>query len=115
MDHDGVYVVGTDVAAGTYVSAGPVEGSACYWKRMDAVEGGNVIENAMSKKPQTVRIDPTDKAFKTSGCQPWQRNDAAVPPQQPLPPWLTGLQLRHWIDTMDNNARQSGNGALPPH
>ena len=33
----------------------------------------------MSKKPQVVRIDPTDKAFKTDGCQPWQKNDAATP------------------------------------
>ena len=28
---------------------------------------------------QVVRIDPTDKAFKTDGCQPWQKDDAATP------------------------------------
>jgi hypothetical protein len=33
----------------------------------------------MSKKPQIVKIDPTDKTFKTDGCQAWQKNDAAVP------------------------------------
>ena len=26
-----------------------------------------------------MRIDATDKTFKTDGCQVWQKNDAAVP------------------------------------
>ncbi len=33
---------------------------------------GALIDNALSKKPQVVTIEPTDKAFKTHGCQPWQ-------------------------------------------
>src|SRR5947208_10980310 len=33
IDADGTYVVGKDIQPGTYSSAGPVGGGACYWKR----------------------------------------------------------------------------------
>jgi hypothetical protein len=67
--------VGTDVAPGIYSSAGPVDGHTCYWKRLGGPNNNDIVENAMSKKPQVVQIDPTDKAFKTDGCQPWQMTD----------------------------------------
>jgi hypothetical protein len=80
IDHDGTYAVGTDIVPGTYTSAGPLDNGVCYWKRLGSGDDGKqVVDNAMSKKPQVVRIDPTDKAFKTDGCQPWQKDDAATP------------------------------------
>jgi hypothetical protein len=80
IDHDGTFAVGTDIVPGTYTSAGPLGNGTCYWKRLGAGDDGKqLVDNAMSKKPQVVRIDPTDKAFKTDGCQPWQKNDAASP------------------------------------
>ncbi|WP_370328495.1 hypothetical protein [Candidatus Mycobacterium methanotrophicum] len=79
IDHDGTFAVGTDIVPGTYTSAGPQGKGVCYWKRLAGDDGKQLVDNAMTKKPQIVRIDPTDKAFKTDGCQPWQRNDAAVP------------------------------------
>jgi hypothetical protein len=79
IDHDGTFAVGTDIEPGTYTSAGPQDNGVCYWKRVAGDDGKQVVDNAMSKKPQVVRIDPTDKAFKTDGCQPWEKNDAAVP------------------------------------
>ncbi|WP_374025986.1 hypothetical protein [Mycobacterium sp. HNNTM2301] len=83
IDKDGVYNVGSDIAPGIYSSGGPVNNGTCYWKRTGNPDG-NIIDNAMSKKPQVVQIDPTDKAFKTSGCQPWQLTpDAALPPSTP--------------------------------
>jgi hypothetical protein len=78
IDHDGVYNVGTDIVPGVYTSAGPVGSGVCYWKRLGD-DAKQPLDNAMSKKPQIVRIDPTDKTFKTDGCQAWQKNDAAVP------------------------------------
>ncbi len=82
IDKDGIYNVGTDIAPGIYSSGGPVDGT-CYWKRMGNPDG-NIIDNSMSKKPQVVQIDPSDKAFKTSGCQPWQLTpDATLPPTTP--------------------------------
>jgi hypothetical protein len=80
IDHDGMYAVGTDIVPGTYTSAGPVGTGTCYWKRLGpGNDGKQLLDNAMSKKPQVVRIDPTDKAFKTDGCQAWHEDDTAVP------------------------------------
>jgi hypothetical protein len=84
IDGDGTYAVGTDIAPGTYSSAGPVGDGTCYWKR---VNGTDIVDNALSKKAQVVQIDPTDTAFKTNGCQPWQQTDCmpgcAPPPMSP--------------------------------
>ena len=77
IEGDGTYAVGSDIAPGTYESAGPVGDGACYWKR---VNGSDIVDNALSKKPQFVQIDPTDTAFTTNDCQPWQKTDAAPPP-----------------------------------
>jgi hypothetical protein len=78
IDHDGVFNVGTDIVPGVYTSAGPVGNGVCYWKRLGE-DAKQPLDNAMSKKAQIVRIDPTDKTFKTNGCQAWQKDDAAVP------------------------------------
>src|SRR5271167_1828881 len=61
MDHDGLYTVGTDIAPGIYSSAGPVGNGTCYWKRTGNPDG-QLIDNALSKKPQVVQIDIGDKA-----------------------------------------------------
>jgi len=113
IDHDGTYTVGTDIAPGTYTSAGPAAGATCYWKRVGGPDGSTTLDNAMSSKPQVVEIDPTDKSFKTDGCQPWQISDSAAPPAD-TPPLLAQLQLRHYLDTLNGLAGQSGNPQLPP-
>src|SRR5271169_4294517 len=76
IDSDGTYLVGTDIEPGTYSSAGPVGSGTCYWKRLSSPKGSDIIDNAMSTKPQVVQIDPSDTAFKTDGCQPWQQTDS---------------------------------------
>ncbi len=85
IDRDGTYAVGTDIVPGIYRSAGPVAGTACYWKR---VSGDQLIDNALTKKPQVVQIEPTDTAFKTDRCQPWQKTecppDCPPSPQRPV-------------------------------
>ena len=86
FEGDGTYAVGNDIAPGTYESAGPVADGACYWKR---VNGSDIVDNALSKKPQVVQIDPTDTAFTTNDCQQWQKTDAAPPPN-PAPGDLLG-------------------------
>ena len=109
MDHDGTYAVGSDIAPGIYSSAGPVGNGTCYWKR---VNGSNTVDNAMSRKPQVVSIDPGDTAFKTDGCQPWQLTPDAVPPA-PLSPLAAGAQLGGLIGIINNGA---GSGPAPaPH
>src|ERR1700759_220049 len=66
IDGDGTYAVGTDIAPGVYQSAGPVEGSTCYWKRS---KDADIVDNAMTKKAQIVEIDPSDTSFTTNDCQ----------------------------------------------
>jgi hypothetical protein len=112
MDQAGTYAVGTDIVAGTYASAGPVDGDKCYWRRVGGGDGNTTLDNALTGKAQVVQIEPTDTAFKTNGCQPWQLTDAPPPGQNP--PWLSQLQLRHYLDVLNGLAGQSGNGQLPP-
>jgi hypothetical protein len=108
IDKDGTYAVGSDIAPGIYSSAGPVGDGTCYWKRTGNPDG-NLIDNAISKKPQVVQIDPTDKSFKTSGCQPWQLTpDATVPANTP-PPGVQGTL------GILNGLLGGQNGQQPPH
>lgn len=112
IDHDGTYKVGADIAAGTYSSAGPVKGGTCYWKRLSGPNGNDIVDNAISKKPQVVQIDPTDRAFKTDGCQPWQLTDSSNAPGE-LPPSAAESQLHGYFDDLNTRAQLSGKGQLP--
>jgi hypothetical protein len=99
IDADGTYAVGTDIAPGTYSSAGPIGGGSCYWKR---INGSEIVDNALTKEPQIVQIEETDTAFRTSQCQPWRKIDCAdCGPAQASPQDVLG-NLRDFI------ARQQG-------
>lgn len=76
FEGDGTYAVGADIVPGTYRSEGPIEGSACYWKR---VRGEELVDNAMSKKVQIVKIEADDTSFKTSDCQTWHKIEDCLP------------------------------------
>lgn len=69
-------VVGTDIQPGVYGTTGAAPGQpGCFWARLattDPVAGG-VIESGMPTGPATVTVQPTDKAFQTSGCAEWVR------------------------------------------
>jgi hypothetical protein len=108
---DGTYAVGTDIAPGVYASAGPVGDGTCYWRRMGNPDGAT-IDNALTKKAQTVQIDATDKAFKTTGCQPWQLTDGAAPPPS-VAPAAAGLQLQAFMAQLNANAAASGQTPPP--
>ncbi|TMR16984.1 hypothetical protein ETD86_23965 [Nonomuraea turkmeniaca] len=69
-------VVGRDIQAGTYRTAGPTTGfSMCFWARMKSTSANpaDVITSDMPTGPATVTIEPTDKAFQTGGCAEWAR------------------------------------------
>lgn len=74
---EGTYVVGTDIAAGTYRSTGPVSGGLgiCYWERDKDTSGefSSIIANDLGEGPATVTISKTDGAFKTHGCNTWNK------------------------------------------
>jgi hypothetical protein len=112
IDADGTFAVNTDIAPGVYSSAGPVGDGTCFWKRLGA--DGATLDNALTKKPQTVAIDPTDQSFKTNGCQPWQLTDAPPPAQASgLAPALAGLQLQAYMAQLNARAAASGQAPTP--
>jgi hypothetical protein len=112
IDADGTFAVNTDIAPGVYSSAGPLGDGTCFWKRLGA--DGATLDNALTKKPQTVAIDPTDQSFKTNGCQPWQLTDAPPPPQASgLAPALAGLKLQAFMAQLNARAAASGQAPTP--
>lgn len=70
----GIYLVNKQIVPGTYQSQG---GSNCYYERRSDSSGDfdGIISNEWSTdhSPQIVTIDPTDVAFKSSGCGPWTK------------------------------------------
>jgi hypothetical protein len=75
---DGTYVVGVDIQPGTYRTAGPSEDAViktCIWSRRSDTSGEfkSVIATNIAQGPTTVTIKPTDGAFESRGCSPWQK------------------------------------------
>lgn len=69
---DGTYLVGTDIAAGTYKSAGPRAGSAipnCYWARMkdDSGQVSGIIANNNSSGPSRITVKKGEY-LQVAGC-----------------------------------------------
>jgi len=71
METDGTYRVGTDIVPGTYRSGT----SDCYWARLNSLNETHIIDSNISTGPQAVMIQPSDRAFLTHSCQPWQKAD----------------------------------------
>ncbi|WP_438307014.1 hypothetical protein ACSHXN_46970 (plasmid) [Streptomyces sp. HUAS TT11] len=71
---DGEYLVGTDMQAGTYRTAGPDNSVLCYWERAkDSTGDFNSIianNNLQGSGRATVR---KGEVFKTTGCQKWAK------------------------------------------
>jgi hypothetical protein len=69
---DGVYIVGTDITAGTYKSAGE---AGCYWARLSGFGDTNnqIIANDNTDTPAIVTIAAKDKGFESKGCGTWTR------------------------------------------
>ena len=67
---DGTYIVGADIAPGTWKSDSPEN---CYWVRMKGFVGGlgEIIANANGKG--IVTIAKTDKGFRASKCGTWTK------------------------------------------
>lgn len=74
---DGTFIVGTDIAPGTYKTAGPTAGmSFCSWSRLRDLKNNGLdstIANGNEPGQGFVTIEPTDMAFYSQYCQPWQK------------------------------------------
>jgi hypothetical protein len=77
----GVHLVGTDVAAGTYRTAGAIPGQYtagyCFWNRNSSASGevSDIIasDGARPGEPLVVTVEASDVTFETNGCEPWVR------------------------------------------
>jgi hypothetical protein len=72
---EGRFVVGTDIAPGTYRTTGPSGRLDCYWERLKDTSGGtdSIIANNLGRGPATVTIDNSDGAFQTRWCNTWTK------------------------------------------
>ncbi|WP_051734995.1 MULTISPECIES: hypothetical protein [Streptomyces] len=71
----GTYLVGEDIKAGSYKTAGPSSSSVpnCYWSRArnDSGELSAIIANELLPGPGRVTVK-AGEIFETSGCEAWQ-------------------------------------------
>lgn len=71
---DGIWVVKTDIAPGTYRST--VRGGNCYWARLRSFDGGlnSIAANGLPPRGgAVVQISSSDVGFETHGCGTWKR------------------------------------------
>lgn len=71
----GRFVVGTDIAPGTYQTTGKAGTSDCYWERLRDTNGTttSIIANDLAPGPATVTIEQADGAFQTRWCATWTK------------------------------------------
>ncbi|MGW2392773.1 hypothetical protein ACWCYK_25195 [Streptomyces lydicamycinicus] len=72
----GSYLVGKDIAAGTYWTGGPAASDVplCYWARAKDSSGtmAGILANGTPKGPARVTVN-TGETFETHGCRQWTR------------------------------------------
>jgi hypothetical protein len=70
---DGAYIVGVDIAPGTWSAPG---GPTCYWERRSGFSGAfdELLANDLPQGSAIVTIAPADVGFSTHGCGEWSRN-----------------------------------------
>lgn len=77
VEGDGQYLVGEDMQAGTYKTAGPEKGSIienCYWARTKDASGefGAIIANDNLQGQGRVTVNKGEY-FESNGCQEWTK------------------------------------------
>ncbi|WP_406474227.1 hypothetical protein [Streptomyces platensis] len=72
----GSYLVGKDIAAGTYRTGGPAASDMplCYWARAKDSTGArdSILANGTPKGPARVTVH-TGETFETNGCRRWTK------------------------------------------
>ena len=73
---DGTFVVGTDIAPGTYRNSG---GSSCYYARLSGFSGElkDILANDNASAPAIVTVAAGDKGFQSSRCGTWSQVGSA--------------------------------------
>jgi hypothetical protein len=69
---NGVYLVGVDIAPGTWRADTP--STSCYWERLRNITGSDdIIANFFGSTPAIMTVLATDVAIGVSGCGTWTR------------------------------------------
>ena len=73
IPRDGTYLVGSEIAAGTYVTNSATD--FCYWERVSGFDGSldSIVANDIGFGQRIVTISATDVGFTTSRCGTWIR------------------------------------------
>jgi hypothetical protein len=68
----GTWIVGTDIAAGTWRAPG---GDGCYWERLSGFSGtfDDLVTNDFGPTSPTVTIESGDAGFKSDDCGTWSK------------------------------------------
>jgi len=87
---DGTYVVGSEVAPGTYRNSS--SSSGCYWERLSGFGGSTdeIIANNFTQSRQLVTISPSDVGFSAQGCGTWTQDLSPVT-SDPSAPFGDGM------------------------
>ena len=75
ITEDGTYIVGTDIAPGTWRSDGGGD-SSCYVARLSGFGGTfdeNISNDISSEGGLIVNVAASDKGFETTGCSTWAK------------------------------------------
>jgi hypothetical protein len=72
---EGRFLVGTDIAPGTYHTTGSSGHLDCYWERLKDTNGStnSIIANHLGRGPATVTITTNDRVFQTRWCTTWTK------------------------------------------
>ena len=104
---DGMKIIGTEIAPGTYRSRG---GSGCYWERLKGFGGSfdEIIANDNVIGPTVVTIAATDKGFKSSRCNRWTQDLSPITSSPTAPFGDATLMVN--TDISPGTWRSSGGG-----
>lgn len=84
---DGEYLVGEEMRAGTYRTAGPGDSFGCYWERARNSSGefDAIIANGNLEGSGRVTVNKGE-SFKSTGCPDRKKAGRSPPPAPPAPP-----------------------------
>ena len=77
---NGQWVVGVDIAPGTYRTRSAPAGAFCHWNRLSGVGPRDILAAENPVGPAIVTIKPTDKFFFSEYCPPWTSDLSSLHP-----------------------------------
>ncbi|GAB2873171.1 hypothetical protein GCM10027074_46090 [Streptomyces deserti] len=110
FEGDGDFQVGTDLKPGTYRTTGNTDGM-CYWERAKDASGemDSLLANENVSGTSYVTVKPTDKIFKSSGCNDWEAVDPKAKGSPDATPVGDGGMLRVSVDIAPGTYKSTGN------